>query len=1134
MKNIFLFKLIIIHLLLFQFSWSQDDGEDQPDIPFILPQVAPLSPEAFAFQRYGDVKVNMFVGKPNINVPIYNIQGKEMNIPINLTYDAGGIKVEQLATWVGLGWNLNAGGIVTRVVNGRPDGSGSLNIENIRSELNQIQSHPSMHGVYDTREALNVRRNIISSYEKDRIDLEADVFKFSVNGFSGTVGIDYDTTLSNGKYRVFCLDKPDVEVTYSGSKTNINSWKIVDKNGVQYFFNAKEETRHSVSSFTNEYTDGYTSAWYLTKIISQNKQDTFDFIYSLGKYWDNDRYLIPNQTKSIIPVYNDFGAQINTQVTTTTINSNHYSIKQFELASIKHNNKTIITTSSIDDRVDVKGKKRLSRITIHTNPKKIKVNFEQSYFTTTNYLEHINTPFHQNHVRLKLDAIKFYDDNLSVVDKQFKFEYEDPNNLPSTISNSQDLLGYNNGKGNSHLVPKINSTSFPISYNGARRESVLSYTQKGILKRLHYPTGGHTDFFYELNQRSQSSVEEHRYSLDGNTIVGNPNLDFYCNEDGNQDEDDEYEYDNDEMPNKINRRFVTGSITDSEKISVRFYVTKNGQATTSIVPFSFYCIYKNTSPLTFCEIQNKISAGDQSNLIRYGYNITGTSTFNLNLDTESTYHVLLMNNQKGINLSLNFDIPIELPPINIGGLRVQKIISYTQNDSPAIIKKYKYDDPIFQPVVFFDSYLQTQFINGEFRDDQIYNIYSRNRSTIIDYECSYSNVSEITASRLNEEEALIGVTEYEFYNPQQLVWDGAQNAIQPNVLSGEIKEIRKYDKNKELQERTINIYKEDVIERIISLNGVFFNKEETKVNVCVANVTNSNGGHFERVEYGCPPPFSNIAKHQSSKNFYNTQQYSLFRVHKKLESSRVEKLYPDNDEDELVTKVNYYYDNSDHYQVTRNEVRNSNRKTLKTKYYYPHDLGMTNLINQHKIAIPIKSEKFIITNDQEEKLTTSNITFKNWGNDLILPQFIQSSKNTQALEKRIIFYDYDEMANPLEISKANGSRISYIWGYNKMYPIAKIENATYLQIASALNISIDELKNYNESNLASINSLRNSPSMENAFISTYTYIPYIGVTSMTDSRGYTMFYEYDEFNRLEFVKDNDDNLISENKYNYKK
>jgi YD repeat-containing protein len=59
---------------------------------------------------------------------------------------------------------------------------------------------------------------------------------------------------------------------------------------------------------------------------------------------------------------------------------------------------------------------------------------------------------------------------------------------------------------------------------------------------------------------------------------------------------------------------------------------------------------------------------------------------------------------------------------------------------------------------------------------------------------------------------------------------------------------------------------------------------------------------------------------------------------------------------------------------------------------------------------------------------------------------------------------------------------------------------------------------------------QNNPNVQ---ITSYTYDPLIGVTSMTDARGNVMYYEYDNLNRLKHVKDKDGNILSENLYNYK-
>ena len=76
--------------------------------------------------------------------------------------------------------------------------------------------------------------------------------------------------------------------------------------------------------------------------------------------------------------------------------------------------------------------------------------------------------------------------------------------------------------------------------------------------------------------------------------------------------------------------------------------------------------------------------------------------------------------------------------------------------------------------------------------------------------------------------------------------------------------------------------------------------------------------------------------------------------------------------------------------------------------------------------------------------------------------------------------------------------------------------------------------NCNENALrVALNELRDLPILSDAMITTYTYDPLVGTTSMTDPKGYTTFYEYDEFNRLKSVKDADGNLYSTNEYNYK-
>ena len=76
----------------------------------------PIAPEASSFKAVGsDNLVNLFTGDFSYSIPLMDVGG----YPINLFYN-GGISMEQEASWVGLGWNINPG-TVNRNMRGVPD-----------------------------------------------------------------------------------------------------------------------------------------------------------------------------------------------------------------------------------------------------------------------------------------------------------------------------------------------------------------------------------------------------------------------------------------------------------------------------------------------------------------------------------------------------------------------------------------------------------------------------------------------------------------------------------------------------------------------------------------------------------------------------------------------------------------------------------------------------------------------------------------------------------------------------------------------------------------------------------------------------------------------------------------------------
>jgi len=69
--------------------------------------IVPVSPEAAALTKMVNCPVNLYTGIPDISIPLYEIKLGELSLPITLQYHAGGFKVNEKSTRVGMGWSLS-------------------------------------------------------------------------------------------------------------------------------------------------------------------------------------------------------------------------------------------------------------------------------------------------------------------------------------------------------------------------------------------------------------------------------------------------------------------------------------------------------------------------------------------------------------------------------------------------------------------------------------------------------------------------------------------------------------------------------------------------------------------------------------------------------------------------------------------------------------------------------------------------------------------------------------------------------------------------------------------------------------------------------------------------------------------
>jgi len=290
---------------------------------------------------------------------------------------------------------------------------------------------------------------------------------------------------------------------------------------------------------------------------------------------------------------------------------------------------------------------------------------------------------------------------------------------------------------------------------------------------------------------------------------------------------------------------------------------------------------------------------------------------------------------------------------------------------------------------------------------------------------------------------------------------------------------------------------------------------------------------------------------------YKMQKYNIGIEN--LEKT-TEKLYFNNDS--IVQTITNKFDNNKPTFLRENITTNSKGDNLTQKFLYSFDVntGVYTQMAQANIISPL-IEKIALKND---KLTSSTLlTYKKSDDNFVPDQnhitelsipvaysgfttFNGVSKDSHYSSSAENTYDfYDDYGNPKQITTKGKITTCYIWGYDKKYPIAKIENASYnsgltssitaaqqLLIDNAVSATLGETNSATEANLRDKLQLLRAGFPE-AMVTTYTYDPLIGVTSITDPREYTTYYEYDSLGRLKQIKDKNNKILSSNNYHYK-
>ena len=176
-----------------------------------------------------------------------------------------------MASWVGTGWNLNAGGMITRTILDKPDDFPNGYYR---------EGHLIENGTNENEVLLGLR------------DGEPDIFNFSLpNGISGKF---YYT--GDGAGSVEFIPKQDLKVIeqISGPNGLFIGFTIIDNSGTKYFFGTDPtDSRVALERTINQGDGERISSWHLLRIQSFDGVDNITLDYQAEHF----NYKTPSSCK---------------------------------------------------------------------------------------------------------------------------------------------------------------------------------------------------------------------------------------------------------------------------------------------------------------------------------------------------------------------------------------------------------------------------------------------------------------------------------------------------------------------------------------------------------------------------------------------------------------------------------------------------------------------------------------------------------------------------------------------------------------------------------------------------------------------------------------------------------------------
>ncbi len=640
------------------------------------------SPDVSSLGKALDNPVAKFTGTVSTNVPIHTMTDGPLSASVDISYISSGVRVAEVASNVGLGWSLNVGGSLTRVVRGKPD--------------EQAEGYYHFGHTIDASSAIS--KEDVASGTKDG---EADIFNFSAGNYSGKFVFDASVDSEGfNDSQIRLLNQQDVKIKYEYYSHEFRSFTITTPDGnIYHFGNLPESTTNEGieksevnSSGVGSFADvSYTSQWHLLRIESSDKVHQINYEYEDEEYG----YYDLGSCKKIVTFCENEQGGGNSGSTKITCNGLY----------INALNKKVIRSSSVGKRItsisngieklefvyDSGNREDLNApvVSQQLNCKaldKVKLTYPgntgycKEWRLTQSYFRDLDEPLRPEYKRLKLDEIQEFSCDGTKEKPKYEFYYHADLNsdgsqfLINRLSKATDHWGFYNGASSNESnnseevnIPETISC-FGMIFGDNNRSVNELHSQEGVLEKIIHPTMGMTLLEYE----NHDYYDEHQVLDNTTTLMDLENCDIEDNNSGvdccglQPNEEDQETF---VSQNQIDNTMYEWIVRNEDNITC----PKNVTSTLEIW-------HPNG---TLVKSENK-SVRDGEETFKGSLNDIANLSPNINY----TFRLIVSNGDARFILNENTYITVNNRPT--GGLRIKKIEKY-ESENGALLESKEYE-----------------------------------------------------------------------------------------------------------------------------------------------------------------------------------------------------------------------------------------------------------------------------------------------------------------------------------------------------------------------------------------------------------------------------------------------------------